>query len=600
MSENFDFINQFENILSLNKLSNENINDLKIKINWYSSIYNMHMYWTKQKPEVVASYINRFCPKGGTVLDAFAGSGMTGVAALMSGRNVILSDLSPLCNFLCENFTSKVDLSEITSRFTRITKEISNKFKWLYQTCCHSCGNQKAQIYAVIWVDNFTCPECNHVQSMCLEGAHLKLKKGDTIKNISCRKCSTIYAKKMKYFHSSSPITIEVDCAVCGKAGKENARTPTKTDKRWLKKINNYKIKTFYPAKIKFPLGINTKRCLLRKIRHPYQIFSKMNLIYLSAYWTFVKRDYENGEFSKSVQDKLLFIATSAMFHGSLMRRWLPYRTGVPLKGTLFVPSMSEDVRFSRVLEHQALRVFRGQSSINEIARQGNVKTKLSSALDLRWIPDNSVDYLYYDPPFGGHINYSELNLVWEAWLGKTTDTNEEIIVNRHQNKTMEDYGHLLREAIAEAVKKLKFGGYFTIVFAHSDLKVWRILQEAVSGLSLKVQGAPEILDSANKTFIQCYSNRAQQNMITFTFKKTRKNGQKLNHDFKKKVETEINRFFKRNPIGIKREDIFDHITRALFSTSFIESFNLDSYLAKNYTKKGNLWAVREFKIKEK
>ncbi len=62
-----------------------------------SAIYNMHMYWTKQDPYVVKRYIEHYTKPGDIVLDAFAGTGMTGVAAIMCGRHAILCEISPAC-----------------------------------------------------------------------------------------------------------------------------------------------------------------------------------------------------------------------------------------------------------------------------------------------------------------------------------------------------------------------------------------------------------------------------------------------------------------------------------------------------------------------
>lgn len=47
-----------------------------------------------QKPLDVMRDLVRICPKGGTVLDPFMGSGTTGVAALLEGRNFIGSELT--------------------------------------------------------------------------------------------------------------------------------------------------------------------------------------------------------------------------------------------------------------------------------------------------------------------------------------------------------------------------------------------------------------------------------------------------------------------------------------------------------------------------
>ncbi|MFF4650547.1 DNA-methyltransferase [Streptomyces sp. NPDC001380] len=47
-----------------------------------------------QKPVEVMRQLVRLCPPGGTVLDPFAGSGTTGVAALQEGRRFVGSELS--------------------------------------------------------------------------------------------------------------------------------------------------------------------------------------------------------------------------------------------------------------------------------------------------------------------------------------------------------------------------------------------------------------------------------------------------------------------------------------------------------------------------
>ncbi len=565
----------------------------RLLIDRYSPIYNMHMYWTKQKPEVVSKYIARYCPPGGTVMDAFCGSGMTGVAARMMGRDFVESDLSPLCAFLARNFTSDCDVAVLKSEFFAIAKHIEKNFEWLLHTECNVCENDHADLHAVIFADDFVCPHCSHQQNHCANGEHLKLKKGEKIAEIKCSKCKKFYSKKMKYFAGSSAISIEADCAQCKKSGKNNTRLVHARDAKWLAKIDQYKIKTFVPRDVKFQDGINTRRCQLRRINHPYEIFSKRNLILLSTYWSQVQKRFEDEKFTPVIRDKLLFIATSSMFHGSLMRRWLPYRSGVPLKGTLFVPSISEDVDLLSVLKYQADRVFKGQREINELPKTHS-KIKVSSALNLNWVPDGSVDYLYFDPPFGGHINYSELNVVWEAWLGTKTNPKEEVIVNRVQKKTNDDYAALLKAAIAEGASKLRVGGHFTIVFAHSDLKVWRTLQLATLDLPLKVEGAPQILDSANKTFIQLFSDKAQQNMITFTFKKTKLGDKRkmLSDNFVELAEEIAFEELSGN-VGVMRDALYDKIVQQLFNEALFDTFNLDHWLTENAKKISGKWFLK-------
>ena len=58
-------------------------------------LFNAFSYPTKISPEAVALYIATHTRPGATVLDAFAGSGTTIIAAEMSGRSCLAIELSP-------------------------------------------------------------------------------------------------------------------------------------------------------------------------------------------------------------------------------------------------------------------------------------------------------------------------------------------------------------------------------------------------------------------------------------------------------------------------------------------------------------------------
>jgi len=55
-------------------------------------------------------------------------------------------------------------------------------------------------------------------------------------------------------------------------------------------------------------------------------------------------------------------------------------------------------------------------------------------------LPSNSIDYAFIDPPFGANIMYSELNALWEGWLGALTDAKAEAIESKAQSKSLNDY----------------------------------------------------------------------------------------------------------------------------------------------------------------
>lgn len=82
------------------------------------------------------------------------------------------------------------------------------------------------------------------------------------------------------------------------------------------------------------------------------------------------------------------------------------------------------------------------------------VTTQSSTALDN--IKDESVDYIYTDPPFGANIIYSEMNLLLEGWLKVKTNNGEEAIVDETANKTEFVYSTLMTECFSQCYRKLK------------------------------------------------------------------------------------------------------------------------------------------------
>lgn len=59
-------------------------------------IYNCHAYLTKVPVAAILPFVEQLTRPGDVVLDPFAGSGMTGLAAAMQGRRAQLADISVL------------------------------------------------------------------------------------------------------------------------------------------------------------------------------------------------------------------------------------------------------------------------------------------------------------------------------------------------------------------------------------------------------------------------------------------------------------------------------------------------------------------------
>jgi hypothetical protein len=102
------------------------------------------------------------------------------------------------------------------------------------------------------------------------------------------------------------------------------------------------------------------------------------------------------------------------------------------------------------------------------------------SLTDYRNIPENSIDYIFTDPPFGKNLNYSELNFLWEAWEKVFTNNSAEAIMNPVQRKGLPEYQDLMTKAFSECFRILKPNRWMTVEFHNSQNSVWNAIQEAL------------------------------------------------------------------------------------------------------------------------
>jgi hypothetical protein len=89
--------------------------------------------------------------------------------------------------------------------------------------------------------------------------------------------------------------------------------------------------------------------------------------------------------------------------------------------------------------------------------------------------------------------------------LGQTTDTAEEAIISKAQNKDIDSYESLLTSVFTEAARVLKDEGRATVVFHSAKASVWSALQQAYqqAGLQVEVSG---VLNKIQATFKQTNS----------------------------------------------------------------------------------------------
>lgn len=157
------------------------------------------------------------------------------------------------------------------------------------------------------------------------------------------------------------------------------------------------------------------------------------------------------------------------------------------------------------------------------------------SSTDLRQIPSESIDFVFTDPPYGSNINYSEMNFIWESWLGRFTDIRQEAIINNVQHKGVGEYEDLVTSIFGEAYRVLKPDGYACVSFHNSSSQVWSAILSALVRSGFVVRDT-QLFDRRHGTFKQFVSSDAVGYDLILHCKKlkgqTRKQQTNLDMDF--------------------------------------------------------------------
>jgi hypothetical protein len=302
-----------------------------------------------------------------------------------------------------------------------------------------------------------------------------------------------------------------------------------------LYKINDSIIPYWFPKEL-MPKGYNTEQPKKSHgIFYVHQFYTKRNLWILSALY-----DKINKVDDKNLRDKLLWAFTGIQLYATKMNRYTPggmFSKFRPLIGTLYIASMFGEMNILGLYRNKAILRL---SKVMESSPLTEVMVSTQSATHLSNIPENSIDYIFTDPPFGSNLMYSELNFIWEAWLKNYTNNSSEAIINKTQNKDLEDYSRLMEAAFRQYNKILKPNRWITVEFHNSKASVWKSIQKSITNSGFVIAQV-SVLDKKYGTFKQIGSSDAVKNdliinaykpSIEFTETFLRNAGINLENDF--------------------------------------------------------------------
>ncbi|WP_295403534.1 DNA methyltransferase [uncultured Thiocystis sp.] len=453
--------------------------------------YDAHTYHTKVPPQGILAFLRHYLPEDGLVLDPFAGSGMTGVAARIAGMDVILNELSPAACFIARNFTTSVSPEDFSSSIKEVMRAVADVRNRLYSTTCRECGKETEILYTV-WSYRVLCTHC---QSEFVLWNHCRqygktVREHKILKEFPCPNCNKKIKKRELSRSSVEPVLIGYKC--CSKHQIEHALSHE--DIKKIEDINSgdFLAEHFYPTN-KIPEGVNLNQPRHHGLLAIDQLYTKRNLSAMSQLWKAIHR-IENNDLAAAAA----FVFTSLYQRVTRMSEFR-FWGGSGNTARFNVPFIFNEANVFVTFERKAGNIL-DHLETTAVHYKGTQAVICQSATNLDYLPDNSIDLIFTDPPFGANINYSEMNILWESWLGNFTDTTHEAIINRAQGKNIQDYQDLMCQSLSECFRVLRPGHWMLLVFMNSSGQVWAALKSAIekSGFIIKKM---DIFDKQHGTF---------------------------------------------------------------------------------------------------
>ena len=540
-------------------------------------IYMAHAYHTKVPHKAIMRYILHYTDPGDIVFDGFCGTGMTGVAAQMCGaedssmqqqlqnelrseiefgtRYAILNDLSPIAGFISSNYNTTTDAEGLRKRFTQVLKKADQEYGWLYRTRHPVLAQQPVsflpeeygKINYTVWSDVYICPNCGNEVVFWYEA--VDLEKGKISNKFKCRNCGAQLGKSKcdravevsfdTSLKSSVSMTKQVPVLINYTfQGKRYTKKPDSDDLDLIEKINNMDIPFWHPIAM-LPDGYNTEQPKRANgIYYVHQLYTKRNLLYLSYVY------------SQLTDNKQRFIFTSVLQNASKMYKFRTDGKGGIVTGTLYIPALNQENNIANLLQNKAEMIYK--AAVTYTGSNCIVSTNSSTQEP---IPNNSIDYIFTDPPFGANINYSELSFLWEAWLKVITNNKQEAICNDIQKKGLPEYQELMTKCFLEFNRILKPNHWMTVEFHNSKNSVWNAIQEALLRAGFIIADV-RTLDKKQGSFKQVTTSSAvKQDLVITAYKPT----EQFTKEFKLKAGTKktawsfIRQHLSNLPITVKK-----------------------------------------------
>ena len=462
--------------------------------------YKIHKYFARRPHNVFSELVKNFTDENEIIVDPFCGGGVTIYEGLKLNRKVVGFDLNPLSTFIVRNMVLCDGIDETFNQKVNDLKEYLH-----YLTGKYNTFKIKGKEYSIDWAElsmSVKCPYCHRSTPLSND---LKVKNG--------------YYKCIQSFcpsHSSGELVSSLN----------NERL----DPQYLFLVHDHKTKRIVKEfdsedKILYDEHIRFLKNELKKqnVRVPQDLIpmdwdrqfedglSKKGILYFQDFFT--KRNlyillllqhrimtYEK-DLTLQQYELLRLVFSNILKDANIMSftndGWQSGKPTTWSKHAYWVPNQYCEVSIEPYFKKSLERIVNSvqynsvqgytpvfASNIDEvISGKGNILLQ-NIPINHAGLPDNSVDAIITDPPYGSNVQYLELSHFWYPWNKDLYDRYPvfelEAVANRKKGfkgaKDQYVYEANLYPVFLHSYKCLKQNRYMTLTFNNKDMSSWLAL----------------------------------------------------------------------------------------------------------------------------
>jgi hypothetical protein len=417
------------------------------------SIYTAFKYWGKKPHNIWSDYIKKNTSSG-FYFDPFSGSMISALEAYKLRKKAIAFDINPLSSFLLEFITTKYEKDNLIDKVNEIYRYILND----------KIFNDLFKVEENVYLQN-----AKWNKNLIYEIGVLNIEKDEkSIKNITEKDYNhlkfTNIPEKLWYPKENFPNTDSFS---------ETFKNEIINFSGLWTKRNLYVLSLIFDF-IKKEKRINIKKQLL---------FGFLQTVHLSTVMCVPRSRESKRDFSTSWGRSAYFYPRKRMEMNPLFLFYNNFRgkqsvTSVLENAPLYlggIPEIFKVTKANQIVLNSRIDIYYG------IIDSKNLN---------KYVPEESVDFVLTDPPYGGLIKYLDLSKVWLVWLENFSSrykTNEKDEITVNKDKNLNKFKDDLKKVFVSLQKTVKSKSIIIITFNSKDINTWLSLLQSIleSGLSI-------------------------------------------------------------------------------------------------------------------